>query len=385
MLKGWNTSLCFGLCILLVSTAGAQNQDSASRGSLENTADRTTTSSQEGQPPQQLTGQQGVRRDVPLTAEQQANLQMAAAATIQQPQRPFPELPPNEAEYLGKFLAYWQQSSQQVKQYVCEFRRYEYDSSIVNYRDPTTTQLAAHSIAIGEIRYAEPDKGYYQTSQIWDFKAPPASPGSEAEYEQRGEDGEQEKWICDGRHVYEFDYANKRLYESEIPLELQGEGIINSPIPFLFGANKQQILERYWVRVIPKNKPSAGNGQPVPVEDEIWLEAYPKQIEDARLYSKIEVIIDKADFLPKAMHVYSPQYDPGKNNFQSRYFAFENRKVNDQLSRIKDFFGHFVRPQTPIMGGWKRITRNVPKAGSQAGQTPTANSNNGQSKNGNIR
>lgn len=372
MLKGWKTSFCFGLCTLLVATAVAQNQDSAYQGSLQNNSESTTTS------------QQAAQTNVPLTAEQQANMELAAKATIQRPQRPFPELPPNEAEYLEKFLDYWQQSSQQVKQYVCEFRRYEYDSSIVNYRDPTTTQLAAHRIAVGEIRYAEPDKGYYQTTQVWDFKAPPAAPGSEANYEQLDEDGGQEKWICDGRHVYEFDFANKRLYESEIPPELQGEGIVNSPIPFLFGANKQQILERYWVRVIPKNKPSAENGQPVPIEDEFWLEAYPKQIEDARLYSKIEVIIDKADFLPKAMHVYSPQYDPSKNNFQSRYFAFENRKVNDQLARIKDFFGHFVRPQTPILGGWKRITRNIPKAG-QAGQAPTANSNNGQTQSGNIR
>ncbi len=259
MLNGWNTSLCIGLCAILATTVNAQNQNSAYQGGLQSQAELDYGNSPSGQSSQRPGEAQASGGNGQLTREQQASLQQAANAIVQQPQRPFPELPPNEAEYLEKFLDYWQQSSQQVKQYVCEFRRYEYDSSIVNYRDPATTQLAAHSIAVGEIRYAEPDKGYYQTSQIWDFKSPPAAPGAEAEYKQRSGDGEQEKWICDGRNVYEFDFGNKRLYESEIPKELQGEGIVNSPIPFLFGANKQQIMERYWVRVVPKTKPSSRN------------------------------------------------------------------------------------------------------------------------------
>ena len=272
-------------------------------------------------------------------------MRQAEQAAMSQPQQPFADPSPEEAQYLDQFLDYWEHSSAQVRQYICEFRRFEYDSEAVNYRDPATNRLAAARVATGEIRFASPDKGYYETTQIWEFEAPPQTPGTDAKYTLMDENISKEKWICDGRHVYEFDFSQKRLNETEIPQEMQGAGIIESPIPFLFGAKKSQILERYWVRVIPKPE----------VNDEYWFEAYPKRIEDARLYSRIEVILDRQDFLPKAMHLYSPQYDPKKGNEQSRYFAFENRKVNDSLARVKDFFGYFVRPQTPITGGWKRV------------------------------
>ena len=275
-------------------------------------------------------------------AQQQAAEQRVAA-------RPFPELPEPQEKYLHELLDYWQQNSDLVKQYVCDFQRYEYDTEIVNYRDPQTNQLAAHNVATGQIRYAAPDRGYFETTAVMDFKAPPTQPGGEAEYRPRETNGPLEKWICDGRNIYEFDFSAKRLYETEIPASMQGDGLSNSPLPFLFGANKELLLERYWVRVIT----------PEGATNEYWLEAYPKRIDDARNYSKIEIIIAEEDFLPKAMHLYSPQYDPANNNFGSRYFAFGNRRVNDGRSKIQDFLGIFVRPQTPITGGWKRVTRSA--------------------------
>ncbi len=277
-----------------------------------------------------------------IAAEQQAAQQRVA-------QRPFPELPPEQEKYLHDLLDYWQQSSDQVKQYVCDFQRFEYDTEIVNYRDPATNQLAAHSIGAGQIRYAAPDRGYFETTGIMDFKAPPQAAGQDADYAQRKTNGPLEKWICDGRNIYEFDFAAKRLYETEIPKSMQGDGLANSPLPFLFGANKALLLDRYWVRVIT----------PEGAINEYWLEAFPKRVEDARHYSKIEIIIAEEDFLPKAMHMYSPQYDPKKNNYGSRYFAFGNRRVNAKSAQLQDFFGIFVRPQTPITGGWKRVTRSA--------------------------
>jgi len=280
--------------------------------------------------------------DAQLAAEQQGAQHRVA-------QRPFPQLPPEQEKYLHNLLDYWQQSSDQVKQYICDFQRFEYDTAIVNYRDPGSNQLAAHSIATGQIRYAAPDRGYFETTNMMDFKAPPKAPGQDADYARRDSSGPLEKWICDGRNIYEFDFDAKRLYETEIPKNMQGDGLANSPLPFLFGANKALLLDRYWVRVIT----------PEGATNEYWLEAFPKRVEDARNYSKIEIIIAEQDFLPKAMHVYSPQYDPKKNNYGSRYFAFGNRRVNAKSSQIQDFFGIFVRPQTPITGGWKRVTRTA--------------------------
>ncbi len=353
MLNGWKINLCLsvGCSILAGWTLSVAAQDQTNLPS--------PTGQQQQTPQQQSAQQYSDGSGGALTADQQAAMQNASqqafdqqqaaveAASIPIPQRPFPELSEEEAKYLDQFLDYWQSSSQSVKQYVCDFRRFSYDSGTVNYRDPGTNQLAAAEVATGQIRYAEPDKGFYETIQKWTFKAPPLQPGGEAEYEELNKEISQEKWICTGRAIFEFNFAQKILYESEIPAEMQGERIIDSPLPFLFGAKKDQILDRYWVRVVPQSSP-----------DEYWLEAYPKRVEDARMYSKIEVILAKADFLPKAIHANSAQYDPQKGNFESTYFAFENRKINDQLSRFQDFLGVFVRPQTPVFGGWKRVNRS---------------------------
>lgn len=274
---------------------------------------------------------------------------------IKTPTQPF-ELNENEMQYLVQLLDYWQQSSEKVKQYVCQFQRFEFDSDTVNYRDPSDNRLAAATIARGEIRFAAPDRGYYETQRVWAFAAPPSAAGAEAEYKLIEGDEGREKWICDGRYIYEFDFGQKILYEDQIPQELRGEKIVDSPLPFLFGAKRDDILQRYWIRPIAQNN-----------NDEYWLEAYPKRIEDSRMYSRVEVILAREDFLPKAIHVYSPQYNPAMGNFQSRYFRFENREINQRIARIKDFMGIFVRPQTPPFEGWKRVDRMTMYQEQQAG------------------
>ncbi len=381
MLNGCNISVVI-CCLAHLATPVLAAQNSVSQTSQQNSQPAYGTSQQQSgsavqyqQYPQQSSSNPNA---IALTPQQQAAVELAAQQAIEQqalangglpeiqpPRQPFPDLPANETEYLHKFLDHWEQQSDKVKQYVCGFRRFEYDSARVNWRNPTTQQLAAATVAFGEIRYAEPDKGSYETTEIYDFAGPPKAEGEDADYQPRKEEGDKEKWICDGRNIYEFDFNNKRLYETEIPAELQGQGSVNSPIPFLFGANKSQILERYWVRIIPKNDQTI-----------FWLEAFPKRVEDARLYSKIEVIIAQKDFLPEGMHVYSPHYDPKKNNFESRYFAFENRKINSQLAAFKDFFGHFVRPQTPVLQGWQRVKRSPLQDQASLTENPNATGDN---------
>jgi TIGR03009 family protein len=274
------------------------------------------------------------------------------------PIQPF-ELTPQEAEYLDKLLGYWQTSSEKVKQFSCEFKRFDYDSGEVQYRDPRDNRLAAAVIKVGEIRYAAPDRGYYETVRTWSFKSPPNQPGEEAIYEEVQDEAVREKWVCDGSAVYDFDFSQKVLYEDEIPAEMRGAQIVNSPIPFLFGAKKDDIQNRYWARPIPQSN-----------ENEFWIEAYPKRIEDARMYSKVEIVLDRTDFLPKAIHAYLPQYNPEKGNFESKYFLFENREVNDRLARFQDFMGIFVKPQLPAFGGWRKLDRMAAYREKQANAAP---------------
>ena len=118
--------------------------------------------------------------------------------------------------------------------------------------------------------------------------------------------------------------------------------MVNSPLPFLFGAKKDVVKNRYWLRT----------ATPPNVKNEYWLEAYPKRIEDARIYKKIEIIIDGTDFLPKSLHVYSANYNPAENELTSYLLLFANRRRNDPRDKVRDFLKLFVRPTKPL--GWTR-------------------------------
>ena len=160
--------------------------------------------------------------------------------------------------------------------------------------------------------------------------------------------------------IYHYDYANKRLNEAKIPAEFQGQGLVNSPLPFfIFGADKQLILDRYWVRPLRPN--GATNAY--------WLEAFPKRVEDARIYKKLEIIISADDFLPSSLVMYASNYDP-KTNPSKQTFEFTNRKINSHLEAIQDFFTKFGRPPTPI--GFKRVDLSTTSVGQE---TPTAGAN----------
>ena len=331
----------------------------------------------QGQQGHQATNQQQAPRQVQVTPQQRA-AQQKAAMEAQAQQRAaqqayitkrivkpkgFP-LSAEHTKYVNDLLGFWEQHSNSVEKYQCNFRRFTYDRVVVAWRDPSTKQLAAHSVAMGEIRFAAPDRARYETTRIVAFEKPPQTPGGEADYKEIEGDAALERWICDGKKIYDFDFENKRLYETELPKSMQGN-VAESPLPFIFGGKRAEVLQRYWVR----------SATPKGVENEYWLELYPKRIEDARMYKKIELVIAKEDFLPKAMHMFGSQYDPSKGNEASQYFTFENRQVNNQLHKFTDFVGGFVSPRLPGLK-WKRVKRQLGQ--NQAAAPPELKVPNGQ-------
>ncbi len=281
-------------------------------------------------------------------AYQSLQNQTAQGPAVNQGGRPpegFDNLTPEHLAYIERLLEYWEKSSAQVKRCECDFERWDYDASIVAKRNPADNRLVAHRFVRGKIRFSSPDQAQYESTEMWSYQ----NPDAENPYAQLTGDGDREKWICDGSSVYEFDFANRRLYESKLPPSQTGNGLLDSPLPFLFGANKDQILNRYWLKI----------ATPQGVENEYWLVAVPKRQEDARTYSKVEIILAREDFLPKSLHIYSVNYDPASTAV-SQAVVFKNRKINSQLSGFQDFLGVFVRPTTPI--GWQRV-ESVPDAG----------------------
>lgn len=366
MLNGWIKSVFVVACAAIFASspvhglAQVNSQSTANQQGGQYTTPRLTPEQQAAQQRAAMesrTQQQRAQQDYAQQATQQNQPNSSNGATLgvllpnggpQQIIQPkgFP-LAPAHADFVDKLLSHWENNSKQIEKYKCGFRRYDYDRSIVEWRD-ANNRLAAHSVVMGQIRFAAPERAHYETTQVLDFVRPPQQPGAQADYLE-SKDPDYEKWICDGKSTYQFDFKNSRLLETKIPVGMQGN-VAESPLPFIFGAEKKAVMERYWVRYI---QPTAG------IENEYWLELFPKRASDAQNYSKIELIIAREDFLPKAMHIYSAQYNPAAGNETSRYFAFENREVNNQLTKLGDFLGVFIKPRLPF--GWTRVILEVPQ------------------------
>lgn len=270
--------------------------------------------------------------------------------------QPFPPLEPEHQRYLDDILRYWEKSSSSIQRYKCKFQRWEYDPVF----GPRDTHV---SYSTGIIQYATPDKGLFKVEKIQHY-TPPKAKGEEPKYVTReGEFGEH--WVCDGQSVFKFDHDRKQLIESKIPPDMRGQAIVDGPLPFLFGARADKIKARYWIHVIT---PSDAKG-------EYWLEAFPKQQSDAANFKKIEVIIDEADFLPKAIQVFLPEYNERTNPVRSVFMFSDRRKNNHILDPLGIFNENFARPKLPK--GWEKI---VAEPGRDAESPPPAASKGNQAK-----
>ena len=250
-------------------------------------------------------------------------------------------------QYLDKILTYWQSRTDKVKTYRCEFERWEFDTVF----GPSNT---FKTYGNGEIKYADPDKGLFKVSKVLTY-TPPAAAGQKPKYvESAGVHGEH--WVCDGQSVYEFDYQNKRLVQQVLPPAMRGKAIADGPLPFMFGANAEDIKNRYWLQVIT---PSTRKG-------EYWLEAYPKTMADAGSFLKVHIIISEKDFLPKGLVVFDRNFKQGKNHSRT-VFNFKDRETNfgSTLDKLNIFHRSFYEPAVPK--GWKKEVRQAQPV---AGPTP---------------
>jgi TIGR03009 family protein len=140
-----------------------------------------------------------------------------------------------------------------------------------------------------------------------------------------------------GQSVFSHDPASKQQTQTVLPPEMRGKAIADGPLPFLFGADAEQIKQRYWIRPLP---------MPPDVKGEYWLEAFPKRREDAANYSKVHVIIDHKDFLPKGLVIFDRNFDPASNPARST-FTFEQRESNWSiaLQQLKVLGARILRAQ----------------------------------------
>jgi TIGR03009 family protein len=302
----------------------------------------------------------------PISAQQPTaspvRQQAAAPQAPAQVAAPLPQVPPQfqlnaiEQTYLDQVLSKWETESGKIMTFSCPFDRWEYNPTFGPGADIPLNKDK------GDLSYQKPDKGSFQITEINKWQAKPIAPGQPPPAQAQGDWAKQpdaigEHWVCDGASIYEYRTEQKQLVERPIPKEMQGKSIADGPLPFLFGAEAAKLKQRYWMRI-----------EQQPNNDEIWLQSQPKSQADAANYKAVSVILDRQQFLPKAMEVVLP--DGSRHVY---IFDLAKVSVNGHLDRLKALF---ERPMTPPF--WKRVVEDAPAqqpaapATRQAEQKPVA-------------
>jgi TIGR03009 family protein len=275
-----------------------------------------------------------------MTAEQ-----AIAAGAAQATKAPFDPLPADHVVYLDSVLKAWETRTARIDQYQCTLSRWQYDPSI----DPTSPAV----IDKGVLQYAKPDKGLFRI----DERQALTKKGPNPEYRKSDKFGEY--WVCDGEYIHIRDRNEMKALKVQLAPEQRHQGIHNSPLPFLFGVKAEEIKRRYWIRPVA---PPAGSS-------DVWLEAWPKQLDDAGNYSRVQVVLDPQEKLPKALIVFLPNWEP---QFPHReVYEFTDRKADWSLvdaMKQKLFMKDFI--QTDLPSTWQVIVEPYvePQEAGQPGQ-----------------
>ncbi len=230
---------------------------------------------------------------------------------LEEAQAPF-RLTLEEQRQVDWVLQKWEALSKTVRTFECKVWRFEYDrvfGSDSGGGPPRPTHRDE-----GKIWYAAPDKGRFE---IYGDRA--------------------EKWICDGKAIYEYNYTKKQVIQYDLPPELQGQGIAEGPLPFLFGATAADLRNRYWIRL---SEPPAG------VTGQIWLEAFPKFQKDRANFKRAEMILREEDLRPVALMLVLP-------NDNRVSYRFDDLKINAKSLLGEWFTSDPFRPTVPL--GWQRV------------------------------
>ncbi|TWT85525.1 hypothetical protein Pla123a_03320 [Posidoniimonas polymericola] len=269
----------------------------------------------------------------PLAAGQQT-------APVQPKAPPGFQLNAQQQQYLDQVLAVWEKSSDQVKTFSCPFVRYEYDAF-------SPAANIASNIEEGEISYQKPDKGSFKIEKIHRWKAESVEPGYQGPPKGKHEHDKNaigEHWVCDGKSVFQYNFHTdpKQLVERPIPPEMQGKGIVDTPLPFLFGAEADKLKARFFMKAF-----QALDAKRQPIPDVIQISAVPKKMADAVEYQMVEIQLDRRTLLPLSMNIIRP------DSSRSAYVFYKDRvSINNTIDRLR-WATLFATPSTPL--GWQHV------------------------------
>lgn len=304
----------------------------------------------QGQPAQANAAQQ-VRVVDPATAVAEGNAEVAAggaggagaggagvgapgaagAARVIEP--PFAALSEAEQKYIDQVLLVWEKSTSQINTFECKFKRWVYN--------PNAHESQPETISEGEIRYKNPDKGSFKETNR--FSLAGSKPDGSPDYKINPRLPHGDWWVCDGEWVHQLDRNEKKAIRTQLPPDLRGNNIPLSPLPFLFGVKANEVKQRYYIRAIA---PPQGN-------NDVWVEAWPKRADDAGNYSRVQIVLDRSDNLPKGMFLFMPNWTPQAKHRE--LYEFSGKQINGVLDLLKQklFMQSFI--ETEVGSDWQVI------------------------------
>jgi len=321
--------------------ASGQNQFSQPQTAQPQTAQSQTMRPQTGQPQsgQPQAGQ--AQATQPQGGQPQANQQQGDQAQHPLAGVPFILSSAEQAE-MDQLLAAWEQQSNGTKRLEAKFRRWHFD--------PLAAPAGVHATwAEGVIKYGAPDMGLFRVDQLKFF-----SGIVESKPTYKSVDGQfGEHWVCNGKELLEFDRSKKECRIQQLPPEMQGKDILESPLPFVFNLNAARIKERYWVRRI-----EAPAGVFV-------IEAHPKRQADRAQYLFVRIVINDKTFLPQALILYGPNFNPTTAAAYDHY-EFMDVERNTLRQGMAAWGTLFINERPPA--DWKVIRDVFRPAGPQQPQ-----------------
>src|SRR5690606_10319841 len=146
-----------------------------------------------------------------------------------------------------------------------------------------------------------------------------------------------------------FDRSKKECRIQQLPPELQGKEILESPLPFVFNLNADRIKQRYWIRKIDSSA------------EVFVIEAHPKRQVDRAQYKFVRIIINAQTFLPRAVILYGPNFDPVTSPNWDQY-EFTDVERNTIRQGMAAWGRVFIDERPPA--DWKVIRDTYRPAGS---------------------
>jgi len=238
-------------------------------------------------------------------------------------------LSPEEQKILDEFLIRWERYSAAINRYDVNFDLFIYDPTI-----PGAQPNKAYKIAYGYFKYnANPRRFVYEIEGEWQ---------GDKKIKRDGDKNPQifaEKVIIDERSVHQYDYNSKTVRQINVPPEMIGKGIADSPLPLIFGAKADELKRRFSMKL--ENTPS---------EEIVRLYARPLLIEDQQEFSELEILLHRNNLTAQALRQWE------NNGKTYKVFKLQTPTINPRTISVLEDIRKWFTADDPR--GWKREEMN---------------------------